>query len=127
MRKEFKFRVFHPEMNKFVFFDLEGFDYSDRYLDQKDYPVQQYTGYLDGKSNPIYEGDIVKSIPCPLIFIEEVKYTHGEIKWINGKFCVTQKNIGLADLCEFSIGYIAAGGEDVASGLEVIGNIIQPP
>lgn len=122
MRKEFKFRVFHPEMNKFVYFDLGGFDYSDRYLDQKDYPVQQYTGYADKNHSLIYEGDIVKAAPL-ILGTNIFEYTHGEIVWVNGKFCVSQQYVGILDLSEFMFD----GSYEIIHSLEKIGNIIQPP
>jgi hypothetical protein len=47
MSRELKFRVYIPEHEGFSYFELGNFDYSDRYLYQHNYPVQQYTGLKD--------------------------------------------------------------------------------
>jgi uncharacterized phage protein (TIGR01671 family) len=59
MSRELKFRVYIPDHEKFSYFELGNFDYSDRYLYQHSYPVQQYTGLTDKNGREIYEGDIV--------------------------------------------------------------------
>ena len=47
MSREHKYRVYIPDTNKFVYFGINDFDYSDRYLDDGKYPIQQYTGLKD--------------------------------------------------------------------------------
>ena len=64
MSREHKYRVYIPDTNKFVYFGINDFDYSDRYLDDGKYPIQQYTGLTDKNNIEVYDGDIVKINRC---------------------------------------------------------------
>lgn len=105
--RELKFRVYIPNHEKFSYFGLNEFDYSDRYLDQHEYSVQQYTGLEDSKGVPIYEGDIVY------------------VSYHNIKAEVIYDN----NYCLFKL----AGGNSLSffkgnySTLEVVGNINENP
>jgi uncharacterized phage protein (TIGR01671 family) len=103
--RELKFRVYIPDHEKFSYFRLGEFDYSDRYLYQHQYPVQQYTGLQDRDGKEIYEGDIVKYNPDDRTvdregIIEWSNYYHG---WtIRDKQCYPESKYGVFSLaCPF--------------------------
>jgi uncharacterized phage protein (TIGR01671 family) len=85
--RELKFRVYIPDHEKLCYFDLVNFDYSDRYLSQHHYPVQQYTGLKDKNDKEIYEGDIVKATSDQYKnenFVGKVIFDEGcFLTWIN--------------------------------------------
>ena len=87
MNRELKFRVYIPDHEKLCYFNLTHFDYSDRYLSQHLYPVQQYTGLKDKNGIEIYEGDIVKATSDQYEnenFVGKVIFDEGcFLTWIN--------------------------------------------
>jgi len=110
MIRELKFRVYIPDHEKLCYFDLVNFDYSDRYLSQHHYPVQQYTGLKDENDKEIYEGDFIKATSDQYKnenFVGKVIFDEGcFLTWIN-------KN----DIR-------GIWGED---DIEVVGNIFENP
>jgi uncharacterized phage protein (TIGR01671 family) len=119
--RELKFRVYIPDHVKFSYFRLGEFDYSDRYLYQHQYPVQQYTGLQDRDGKEIYEGDIVKYNPDDRTvdregIIEWSNYYHG---WtIRDKQCYPESKYGVFSLaCPFMS----------FNGVEIICHIFENP
>jgi uncharacterized phage protein (TIGR01671 family) len=105
--RELKFRVYIPDHEKFSYFRLGEFDYSDRYLYQHQYPVQQYTGLQDRDGKEIYEGDII----CGEFYDTEYHHSEtikAEVIFNNGAF-----NISISEWHKPS--------------LEIIGNIFENP
>ena len=110
--RQLRFRVYIPEHEKFSYFRLNEFDYSDRYLDQYDNPVQQFTGLTDSRGIDIYEGDLLR-----FAYTDDSKVFTGEVQY-SEKFACFIVVVGNAfetfsDLADY------------ASSFKIVGNIIQ--
>ena len=129
MSREHKYRVYIPDTNKFVYFGINGFDYSDRYLDDGKYPIQQYTGLTDKNNIEVYDGDIVKINRCyTRPFVNEkqqidYKFIEGEVEvgkvlwgWNTQKYLVSYEHIRYDDIEDF---------DKPSHRVEVIGNIFE--
>jgi hypothetical protein len=103
-----KFRVYIPEHGKFTYFGINGFDHSDRYLDQTGYPVQQFIELYDVHGKEIYEGDILKRKGNYYIYVVvySPEYSCYQLKDLDGDYV--------------SVAYHK-------DKLEVIGNICEHP
>lgn len=129
MSREYKFRVYIPETDKLVYFGINDFDYSDRYLDDGKYPIQQYTGLTDKNNIEVYDGDIVKINRCyTRPFVNEkqqidYKFIEGEVEvgkvlwgWNTQKYLVSYEHIRYDDIEDF---------DKPSHRVEVIGNIFE--
>ena len=129
MSREHKYRVYIPDTNKFVYFGINDFDYSDRYLDDGKYPIQQYTGLTDKNNIEVYDGDIVKINRCyTRPFVNEkqqidYKFIEGEVEvgqvlwgWNTQKYLVSYEHIRYDDIEDF---------DKPSHRVEVIGNIFE--
>jgi uncharacterized phage protein (TIGR01671 family) len=111
--RQLKFRVYIPDYEIYTnYFELGHFEYSDRYLYQDKYPVQQCTGLKDKHGVYIYEGDLLqfKYKDDGVIFTGEVGYSE--------KFACFIVVVGKAfetfsDLADY------------ATSFEVVGNICE--
>lgn len=117
--REIKFRAWIEPQNEMIFSDLEpllnGYKSNDSRVDiqeSEDYFIMQYTGLKDKNGKEIYEGDIVS--------LESWKPKNHQIKFIEGAFCLANKE------GEYSadIFYIHHAGRSQG---EIIGNIYENP
>ena len=130
MSREHKYRVYIPDTNKFVYLGINDFDYSDRYLDDGKYPIQQYTGLTDKNNIEVYDGDIVKINRCytrPFVnekqqidykFIDDGEVEVGKVLWgwNTQKYLVSYEHIRYDDIEDF---------DKPSHRVEVIGNIFE--
>ncbi len=110
--RQLRFRVYIPEYGRFTHFQLGYFDYSDRYLDQHDNPVQQFTGLTDSKGIDIYEGDLLEFAYKD----DSVKFV-GEVQYSEKFACF----IVVVDKAFETFNDLA----DYASSFKIVGNIIE--
>ena len=103
MNRELKFRVWDNDKKQFEYFELHNITVPDRLLCQHNYPVQQWTGFIDRHGKDIYEGDFLGK-----------KFE--AIEFHNGKFKVSLKGARNFDLEEFFDEYTKP---------EITGNIFE--
>ena len=110
--KELRFRVYIQEHGQFTHFQLGNFDYSDRYLDQYDNPVQQFTGLTDSRGIDIYEGDLLEFAYTDdgVKFVGEVQYSE---KFACFVVIINKAFETFIDLADY------------ASSFKIVGNIIE--
>jgi len=117
--REIKFRAWDKAIKKIINnINLLNIDFGiffygniDEYIELVECKIMQYTGLKDKNGKEIYEGDIIKAI--------DYSPQNYQIKFIEGGFCATNKNLIPIDINHFypSTGCI----------VEIIGNIYENP
>jgi len=117
--RELKFRVYIPEHGKFCHFVLGDFNYSDRYLRQHQYPVQQYTGMKDRNGVEVYEGDIVAEKFTEEMAVDGDSVTVGVVYFAAGTFMID----GDGPLYD----HVFSGSPHILEDFIVVGNTTENP
>ncbi len=134
--REFKFRAFHPEWKKFIYFapmklfgNIGGFqletpnnkDLPFHCFNSADVILQQWTGLLDVNEKEVFEGDFIRVTDNNLYALcNKMTNPLGLLEWIREGFevksfdgCFRLSDLISCDCCPAQI--------------EVIGNILENP